>query len=479
MLCTEALKTALPLAEKLDRGNIIVRPVAGTPLDRLVTSTRADANFMFSATNGGYEPSIADIEYIANAKSDPLALSNHDIALDQLVELAATGVKNHLLVVRTAVVPAIGELECEVRKRLEEIPTSSLLGMEVKIYDLPIPYKNAAIENLISNNDKVPLEDPALRMKCPDISFEELKDLLHTGARGFDTDIDKWIAVKGESFFLQLWEDLFQTRNNHFAKFVDAMACREEGMDRALAVFLIARKLFDDPITGIQMALPSFKSLAAQYRDQAAGKIARALSEWTQLARTQILVKGVEGRCITVNECVYRPWITAGGDNDVLFGALVKGYNYIAVRQFDENALELKREWNKHVGLTGVVERTNRFLQIKELLFGEFKKQLNGLKEDVEGIDLTAQVRNDLLVAFRKELATFKETDCEDLGTMCLKLQCRTRFKNTGAEDFLMQMKQIEADNPNLPVREVATIATIEYISNWVAEQFQVSAAVV
>jgi len=482
MLSLNSLNAAIPLAEIMDRSNQMLLPVPGTPLEQLVNATRSNTQFALPVNNkqGEFQPSTYDIEYIANKRSEA-GVCEHDVVQDEIVDMAARAVRGHLVVIRNAVIPAIVELHDNVAKAMSALPVSRMLGMEVKIYDLPQPLKSPAIENLISKYEGVPHESPALRMKCPDIQMEDLCALMKTSAGGFDSEVDKWVAVEGDSFFLQLWEDVFQTKNNHFDKFSQAIDDREQGINRALAIFLIARKLYEDPVEGISMSLPSFKSLAAQFRDQAAAKIRRALGEWELVKRRQLLVKKVDDKCIIVNEVVYRPWIMEGkGDNDVLFGNLVKQTGYTTVEQLTENAGELKATWNRTAAASATGDRAARFLQLKELLFSEFRKSIHDLKGDVEGPDTAAQEREDVLLRFKTELAKLRDTDVESVEQfypLCLKLVCRSRFyKVPDAENFICQMMKIEKDNPGITPREASTIATVDYIAGWVAEMFKVVA---
>lgn len=480
MLSLNSLEAATPLTEIMDRSNLMVLAAPGSPLEQLVNATRSNARFALpvEGKQGQFYPSTYDIEYIANKRNDS-GVCEHDVVQDQIVEMAARAVRGHLIVIRNAVIPAIMQLHDCVAKAMSAMPVSSLLGMEVKIFDLPQPLKSPAIENLISKFEGVPHDSPALRMKCPDIQMDDLRTLMKTAAGGFDGDVDKWIAIKGDSFFLQLWEDVFQTKNDRFGKFGDAVECREEGLDRSLAIFLIARKLYEDPIEGIRMALPAFKSLAAQYRDQAAAKIRRALDDWELVKRRKLLVKKVDQKCVVVNEVVYRPWIMEGnGDNDILFGNLVKQTGFTTVDQFTDNASALKAAWNRTAAASATGDRAARFLQLKELLLSEFRKSISDLKGDVEGPDTSAAERDDVFKRFRAELAKVRDTDVESVEQfypLCLKLVCRSRFyKVPDAENFICQMMKIEKDNPGITPREASTIATVDYIASWVADMFKV-----
>jgi hypothetical protein len=477
MLAIQAIETALPLAERCDRAGVIVLPVTNTPLDLLVRATRSDTQFAVPVDGklGEYQPSVYDIEYIANKVNDATGVCEHNVTMDHLVELGANAVRQHLYVVRNLVKPAVLDLAQKVGTALDNMPAGQVLGLELKIFDLPAPMKNPALDSLTSKFEETPLASPSLNVKCPDIQMDELRELLHTGAKSLDSDIDQWIAVKGDSWFLQLWEDIFTTKNSQFSKFADAVNCREEGYDRALAIFLIARKLFEDPIEGIPMSLPSFKSAMAEFRNQAAAKLARAASDWATTKKNGIIVRRSEPKSVTVNECVYREWIKDGGSNELLFANLLKKTGFVGIKQILAQAGTLQAFWNQQVAYAGSIERSQRFVTAKSLFLSEFRKQLADAKGEQDGPDAGAYDRAHVESLFKAELAKLKESDLDDLHCVALKLLCRSRFYKTDAEDFLTEMETITKENPMLSPREVASLAAVEYICCWVAEMFNVT----
>jgi hypothetical protein len=478
MLTVQSLEASLALTELLDRSGVKVEPVPNSPLAMLVQATRSNPQFTRPDPNatGVYRPVMDDIVFVANGKDAHTGVSDHDLVLDQLVEVGVKAVQTHLQLVRNRAKPAIMELHDTVAKRLESLQASELLGMEVKIFDLPTPMKNGAFVNLIERYEAAPLANPAMTMKCPQLTAEEIRDVMKVGAAGFDGDVAKWLAEKGDTWLLALWEDVFRSFHNESTDtFRSFVTCKEEGLDYSLAIFLIARKLAEDPIEGITMSLPAFKALIAEYRDQAAGQLSRELENWAKIKKAQILVRWQGGKTVIVNECVYRPWIEAGGENEVLFGALLKNALLTTVPRIDNEKVSLKAAWNRHVAVTGVAEREQKFASMKRFLMIEFKKQIDELDED-GGPDLTAGNKANVLKLFKDELDRLKEPECDNLFNVCLKLVCRSRFHGTGAETFLLNIEKIAKENPNLEMREVATVATIEYVADWVAAQFTVSA---
>jgi len=99
---------------------------------------------------------------------------------------------------------------------------------------------------------------------------------------------------------------VFQTKNDRFEKFNQAVECREEGLDRSLAVFLIARKLAEDPIEGINMSLPALKTTAAGIVDRR-----------SEQAEVDALIASLRIRCSGAGQDIVE--LSGGNQQKVLF----------------------------------------------------------------------------------------------------------------------------------------------------------------
>lgn len=475
MLSREALNSALPLTEVLDTRGFAVIPVPGTPLEALVKATRSDANFM-TQTSEGFQPSLYDIEYIANAKDETLGGSPHDFAMDDVVEIARTAVRGHVTFARTVVAPAVEELVCKTAETLNEMTPSSLLGMEVVVWEAPAPLVNSALDTLVRRYSETPYDIPALAMKLPDLPVSDILPLLQSGAKGLDDDVAAWAAAKGESFFLNLWEHVFQIKQAELNErqsrtFRDFIEDREQGWDYALGIFLLARRLADEVLPGTSMSESAYTSLMVEFRNQAGAKLCRVLDELDQIDKNQILVRTHTDTTTIVNGTVYRAWIEAGGDNEVLFGNLLTLPAKVSVEQINAEAAALKAAWQRHAMLTATVESNRRFERIKEILLRHFESQMRSISE---GEEATLANRETVLKLFREQVAQMRTDDMADLWTLCLKLVCRSRFFRTDAERILSGIERVKRENPNIDVREAAAVSVIEYIGYWVSSQLKV-----
>jgi len=476
MLTREALEAALPLAGRLDDRNVFLTAVENTPLQALVSATRSDLLPVKPVPTDGSRPylDVDSILYMANCKDQLTGICDHDEVLDRWVDVAVKAVRGHVDFARNTVAAAVTDLVDRTNEAIRALSPSSLLGMEVQPYSMPEPLELAQIEGSIQRFAAASVIEPRLASRAPVLGYNDLLALIGSGAGSVDQSVQAWLATKGETFLTSLWEAVFtqapvglNARAKSFNSFIQDPSY---GVDNALAIFLLARKLVDAPIEGVQMPLQAFENLMAEFRNQAALRLKYALEEGERIVRNGKLVRSCDSRLTIVNERVYRSWIEAGGDNEVLFGNSLRPRPFMTQRDIDENAQALKAAWTRHALLTTTVESNRRFSRTKEILDQQFRAQLKEIVEE----DPIVQGQSELVLSkFRAELAAAREDDLKDLYALCLKLECRSRFLHTAAEQLLSSIQRIQCENPKIDVREAAAVAVIEYVASWVATQFK------
>ena len=480
MLSTDALNSAMPLATVLDAADLKLVPITGTPLDKLVLATRSDDNFSI-ADGDGYTPSIVDIQYIANAKDEVLGGSPHDFAMDNITADAVAAVQGHINFARSVVAPAVTELVEKTQQTLAELTPSVLLGMEVVVWEPAAPLQNPGIESLVRRFESVPFAIPPLNMRMPNLSVSEITELMQSGSRTLDGDVEIWLAGKGESFLIGIWENVFQMKQAELHEttsttFRDFVEDKINGADNALAIFLLARRLVDNPLPGSEMSVNAFNDLVAEFRDQAGARVCRELDIIDGLKKSKTLVKSINGTTTVVHASVYKSWIDAGGSNEILFGNMLELPASVTVDMLNEKAEALKSKWQRHAAVTATLEANRKFLRTKDTILRHFTSQIREVGDD--GFEAaTTGNREGVLGRFRDLLGDLNEDDLKDLWGSCLKLICRSRFSRTEAERILGGIERIKRDNPTIDVREAAAVSVIEYVAFWLASQFKVESA--
>lgn len=476
MLSNEALQSALPLTSVLDDKKLFLVPVAGTWLEQLVGATRSDPLMAPVGDNGERNIDLTTIEYLANAKDPVLKTCPHDQVMDEVTNICIKAVQGHIQAARSVVAPAVAELVEKTAANLREITASSLLGMNVVQIVAPQPMQLQQLQTAVSRFSDAPYDIPRLMLNLPDMTAKDIVAAMCTGAGTLDAAIEEWAAHRGETFFLNLWQSVFQIKHDgklggKVKTFRDWVEDREDGLHNATAIFLLARKLCEAPPEGTEMALPVYEKAMAEYRNQAAGRLTRGFAELDRIKRTKQMVIRIEGATTYVNDVVYRDWIDAGGDNDVLFGNTLEEPSLATVDTINAAAERLRAKWARHAAFIATVESNRSFNRTKELLRRNFVEQMRAIDP---GEEATIGNRETVIKLFDEQLETVRADDIKDLWSLCLKLVCRSRFYRSDAERILAGIERVKRENPSIDVREAAAIAVIGYVSYWVASQYKV-----
>lgn len=477
MLNQEALESAIPLAERLDAAGVIVTAAPGTPLEALVSGTRVDDRTgVIAADDGGYSANVQFIHAMANMQSEKLGPNPHDVALDEIAAVAIPAVAAHIQFARTRVNPFVENLVERVTKSLAGDTIQVAMGAEVIVQEPPAPLSNGSFDAMVRRFQNVPYAAPVLALRCPDQTTEEIKELMKTGSGSVDADIEQWLAAEGDTWLIELWEEVFQIKPREVGQagrrtFDEWITDRECGADYALAIFLLARKLFEQPIEGTAMSLAQHERVTADYRDQAAAALCRFVDQLDRNRKNGVLVTGLNRLKTTVDAEVYRGWIEKGGENEVLFGNSLRQMPFTALVDIDAAAAQLKADWERHAAFEDVVRRNKQFDHVRELLFVHFRAQL---AEGVEDGEADLGNSEQVLACFRTELSAVCEDDLECLYTLALRLVCKARFPEKASFDILSGIDRNVRQNPQLDVREAATLAIAEYVCEWLSAQFKI-----
>jgi hypothetical protein len=475
MLTLEALESAIPLAERFDQRGMVVIPRSDTPLEHLVGHTRSGEEVVSSHDGVTIKVDVQQMAMAAAQKDPVFGESSHDRVLDEVAEVCIPAVQGHIKHAKEVVAPAVDELVTRTSEVMSGLTPSKLLGMEVSVEELPAPLTNPSFDSMVRKYEETPFNSPPLSFDLPDQTAAEILELMKSGSGALDSDIEQFAATLGDGCLIGIWRDFFQQTPSDLdavrtKRFVDYMQDSECGLDNALVVFLLARKLFENPLDGITMSLQAYETLMADFRDQAAAHLCRELDAFDQAEKNGAMVVSYTTNKIVVNAGLYKKWIEDGGDNDVLFGNLLQSNPYVMLADIEENAQQLKRAWANHSALVSTVEANKRFARTKETLASVFRQQMRDLDdEERANIDVEAAISR-----FDKLLEDVCEADMDCLYTLSLRLVCRSRWPRSEAERILSGIDRIKKKNPSLDVREAAAISVIEYVAWWVASQMQV-----
>lgn len=477
MLSKSALQSAVPLADVLEGSSRCVTARPGTPLAALVGATRLTYSDGSMATSG-YMPTVDDIEYLANCKDSSTGLCNHDVVMDEISAAGIKAVQSMIQHARTVVAPAVIDLVNKVETELGNTTKSALKDMEVVSVHYPEILYDNSFKKDVFRFEEMAYDDPILGMKCPTIATSEIRDLMKVGSAGADKSVEEWLAQKGENFLINLWENVFQISQNPLSSTGPSglrswLDDRENGLDNALAIYLIARRLSDQgPLDNTDMPGDRFASMIVDFRDQAGLALCREITRLEAAEKAGQLVLRAKDKKVWVDSKVYDKWLSEGGEVEILYGNILLDNQHSTTEALTANAATLKDAWYRHERITKVADDNRRYTRTTTYLRAMFQRAVSEMGEEekakVNPVDVMERFQNEL------SQATDKDLDC--LYSLCLRLVCRSRFYYSDAEALLSAADVIMKNNPGCNEREAMALATIQYTARWVALQMQVGA---
>lgn len=468
MLSEEALNAALPLADILDARRIVISPMPGSPLEKLVSAVRATPQMMVGTDD--LQPSISDMAYIASVKGPGGEPSPHDIVMEDVVTVIAPAVMEHVAYARNVVKPAIQDLLDYTARHLAGRTNSHLAKFEVVQFTPIEPLAVANMANMLKPYMELPFSAPSMTLNLPGKTPAEILELMKTGVGSIDEAVGVWVAKKGEAFLTYVWDNVFRILPSDAGSVSFAMYTEDRltGPDNAMAIFLLASKLHDNPPEGTQHSLVKYNELVADFRNAAGQRLCRALKEAQDVVGHDILVRMVNGSVTTVNAEVYKKFIEAGGTNEMLFGNSLQTspvFTGIAVR---EQATQLLAAWSHYEIAAKADEASKVFTITREALLAAFEHQVGQLEDTDPSL---ATGKPAVLGKFKELLRDVGPLELQNLYAVALRLVCKSRFAHTDAFDLLTMMEEASLANPNIAPREAANAAVQQYVNRYLIAQ--------
>lgn len=483
MISAQAIDGIKPLAKKLLAHGVALEAIDDTPVAVLNNSTTV------ITTTGNDENQAVELDSKATAQittvtSGPLPTS-HNMNFDIMVENGIKEVQKQLNIARNQVVPMQQQLVESVSDVLNDSVSDVLNGYKINIISLSNVFHDGNLLALITEFKAARLSPVELLPKLGDVVTEDIiNNYLKTGFANTDKAISAWVAEQGNEYFASIWLDFFNdTLKSDHRDFATKLSHNE---NRALAVFLIARNLVDNPPEGAQMDLSTYNDLMCKIRNTAGYMLYNKLVSIDNQNKGNILVLGAlpsdNGTTIIVNGDVYNDWIKNGGDVDVILGmCLYLNTRNQPVVAYPVSVVETNKEiylkaWYEYATIAKATALENKYNALRSTLTASFLKILED-DADESSTELGREIA-EIYKDFKKALFNTTDETLRNIDDAVLQLICASRFKNTDAYFLLSRIDFHMKNNSELQPREAATLATIDYVTDWAFKQMSVVNAV-
>ena len=472
MLTKSSISAAYPLATLLTQQGSILFPSIESPLS-LLTRRTIDGLAVFEAEGEGFVAPALDqqIETATSVASNIDGSSPHDEVMDESIKLLTKSVSFVLNHTRNVVLPMIKKAAIEMLADILESANGDLAPLDIVPYYFKPLWNSPVFQDLVNRYSGI--STPVVKFRGGAIECdcgEDYAQLLLTGAGSFDDEVREFARDVGAERIKAVWDAIFGGQ----ATSSDAvLGSRYDRFDTNAIAFLMARRMTMDVPAGVDMGLSEWKDYVASIV-QAAGVacINAYRTRDLDMGSNRLIISAPvgdepRGSVIVVGD-VYDRFLKDGGSPEIIFGALYSNEprTYSALlSQGEFHAKVWKRIYSLH--------RTN-------LSFERYRAMIEGLRLAVS--KAITEMAEDELPATRAELQNrlnerlthVKQKDMEDIYHVARKAICRVIFPHTDAEKMLLAIDAAAEANPDLDPREAALMATIEYVSQWLASLIQV-----
>lgn len=445
-------------------------PAIDMPIDNTVTNEQDIDNYSFfieTSTSGSLENT-----------------SVHDNVYGGTVDDLAKIVSSHISHAKNIVKPIV----VEFAERLNDYVNftdrdKALTGvLEVIQFRLPDLFRDESFMDNFKYYENATLVEPTSYFTFEDKSIEQLNDMFKIGHDRTDILIKDWFSKEGQDHALNIWNSFFSKDRMKTYKLYSDLAGKNqyERMHAGFSFYMIGKYLLEN-IQSSNMNIDQYNNFAASIRDYGGVMLLNSIKAIYNLIKVGILVVSLDEtyKKIYVVEEVYKSWLDSTGSPEILFGLLVsndKEYSTTAINSKKDKYLQL---WESYrVVNTAKVE--NEFVRgyrsfIKLSMTDTLvDSNLTELEKDYRKTYGNVNVNEKIMKLVEEEIQEFTNDELNDTYYVALKIIGKCRFYFSSAFGILSDINSISKVNPNIDVREAALVATINYITDYLADQITV-----
>lgn len=462
MISNSTLDKIVELSQAIGAAGKVATPAANTPLALLCSNS----------TVTGFSTGENVVTKIATESDNVI----HNSIMDETISNVATAVCGHIDFAKNVVNPAIKEVVEYLNKNLDGYTNESVIDTSIKRISVPDFLKNTSIkgdlEGYSAGGTRRYIE-PEGPLNLPNIENDLLPEGLSTGSGNLDVSIGSWVMGLKAGFLKEVWENFFCDPKEHRRGAVDMLsflADPEEGDNRAIAIYLFARRI---STAGPRQRNIEFGSRLKQFLEVSAYKVSAFIKNMETAEASQQVILGYDKikRVIRVCSPVYLPWLEKGNTPEIVYGAVIVGGNIYTATKLAERREELLKAWSVHRAALNSSYRNSYYNSyIKGLRDGFFNSMASMMQAEREYHDANPTAANQVAKILEDELKNITVEDRKDHYRTATRIVTKARYFYTDSFTFLNAVDALTKDN-TMSLEEALHIATIEYVSDYVSGQ--------
>lgn len=477
------VKHSAEIVADLQLANIEVGPIPGTPLFNIISEISSLSGIIMCDAEGLLTPEQALEQVIMIVNTDDA----YKEMLEEFIVGTAKKVKANIQLAQQEVIPLIRSLVEDNERAVAERVDSISLNVSVKPTTSIGIWSSGKIQTYLPNQSedygKYDTQSPSCFIAKP----EELVDLVKTGAASLDAEIQEWLESLSNPVAVldAAWNTIFaKTAPIEMSRYI----LRNLDNNEKLAVFLIANNLCSrdtgdivDLVDGIGLrelenSLTLTKMIAGiglqAIFDRADTAVANNLLILAapSVEELEDVRKGGDSVVeILVSGPVYEAFLAQGGTPDAIIGAV---FHKGAFVKFDD-ILENIQMYERVAERVAIIVRETAISKKVSVVIDQLRKSIFKYLESI--VEDTSEYRNRAdVIAPKLEvlLANINSESMQNMHELVTSIICELFYdEKYDVKIIIDNINRQGKANSGVNVRELATLATYDYVARYIVGQ--------
>lgn len=460
-------------------GQVVV-PVGRSPLSSLIGVSYI--------ANESESPEVSMADVLAAATEDTVdGPSDHTTIIGARIDALTPLVTGHINFIQTVVTPEVEKFDVALQSVVSHYdsqnPTSLFNVIQV---NEPAPLLDEDFVDFVKGYMDGNIGIPSNIYSFPATDAATLTEIMRVSSDASNRRIIQWLGELGDDWLLSIWKSYFEL---HSVMDKPAFSGGFSGVsslgdfDRlnvSLALFLIARGMYDNPIEGATMPLATWNQVTDQISRFAANQLQASLFGLDGIKKTNSLVTGVSdgGKTVTVFAPTYAEYLEQGGSIEDILGAAVSGRQMTyTLDTLKSDAVDFRAIWQNYFAIGQSTLQIQAQAALRAEAKALFAATVIDISDDeVQAMTAIGQNAQSLIKQANLKIDSLSLTDLSDTRCVALELIAGMRYSHTPAKQFLMDMHSaMEAGCTN--AREAAAVAAANYMADVQAHELALSFA--
>jgi hypothetical protein len=464
MLSTNALNTASSAAAHLGGLGISILPNGSNELAEL-NRTSYPIEDVKLYTEGEYTNFLKFVS--TSSKND-----FHERVMADATEELGKLVSSHISHSKNVVAVAVQEMANKYTEFLESLKVSDpLRDYNIEQRAIPNLLSNVYFEGSIAlepNYETLVLSD---YFSLPPLDEDGLLKFLNFQDKALDNEILQWV-LESNNRVLNMYNSIFSSSTSYGYTLKDIEFLNNyDKLDMGILLVLVANKLKAE-VQGDQtkMSLNKYNSLCHDYINVGSWTIEKSRVAINRSINAGFLItySDYSTKTVSVNAGLYNQWLSSSGRPEILLGHFIENGDGLTIEEIEKKADPYISVWNNYCALVNTQFEHGLSNTIRNWLVDYGYTLAEELKENTP-----SSPGNGPNVVSSKRIVeqVVKELSKEELKKpyhVALSVVAKGVYFFTSSYPFLRTMHEIGESNPDIDARSAATIAAIDYVTEYV-----------